>query len=152
MRSLPELIASMQAALADIGGYWSFVDNNGDCYGVLDGKISRTLTSNNVHTLAFLSTWSTGQQVQTWFDVKADKSGIVVWGIGFDDNAPVTETEIVHVLPSGAFVSLAKSPNNTCSADWPLAAMTAGNNEVMFFMTSKAGRYGATTRLSKPQS
>lgn len=120
---------------------------------LLDEQGGRILVSDGVHTLIFFSTWGTGQHVHVWFDVKADKSGIVIWGTGFDDmQGPVTETEIVHVLPSGAFVSLAKCPQPICQADWPTSQMTAGQaNEVLFFMTSAAGRYGASTRISKPQ-
>lgn len=117
---------------------------------LLDENGGKILIADGVHTLTFMSTWGTGQHVHVWYDVKADRSGIVVWGAGFDDNSPVTETEIVQVLASGQFVSLAKCMAKTCSVDWPRTSMAPGNNEIMFFMTSAAGRYGATTRLTRP--
>lgn len=144
MRSLlAALLLSTQTALAGFltdgaGGY--LLDENG----------GRILIADGVHTLMFMSEWGTGQHVSVWYDVKADRSGITVWGTGFDDNSPVTETEIVQVLASGQFVSLAKCAAHTCSVDWPRTSMAPGNNEIMFFMTSSAGRYGATTRLTRP--
>lgn len=118
---------------------------------LLDDKGGKILIADGVHTLTFMSEWGTGQHVHVWFDVKADRSGIVIWGAGFDDKqGPVTETEIVQVLANGQFVSLAKCQANACTADWKTSSMAPGNNEVMFFMTSSAGRYGATTRLTRP--
>lgn len=144
MRSLAALLLSTQIALAGF-----LTDGRGGF--LLDEQGGKILVEDGVHTLTFLSTWGTGQHVHVWFDVKADRSGIVIWGAAFDDKTPpVTQTEIVQVLPTGGRVSLAKCPASTCSIDWPRTSMPAGNNEIMFFMTSAAGLYGATTRISRP--
>lgn len=149
MRSLA-LLLSMQTALAGflLDGSGGFLLNT------IGGKI---LISDGVHTLWFESTWGTRQRVKAWFDVKADGSGIVIWGEGIEDNAPVTATEIVYVLSTGQRVSLAKCAASECSVDWPTARMPAGNNEILFIMTSADKNpngtpklYGATTRITKP--
>ena len=119
---------------------------------LLDTKGGRILISDNVHTLTFLSNWGSGQTVSVWFDVLADKSGIHIWGTGLDAHSPVTQTEVVHVLPDGTHVSLLKCPQPICDVIWPTSQMTAGQaNEILFYMTSSAGLYGASTRISKPQ-
>ncbi len=107
---------------------------------------------NNIHTLTFLSNWGTGQTISVWFDLLADKSAIHVWGTGLDANLPVVKTEIVHVLPSGSFITLLTCPQPICDVIWPREQMTDGQaNEILFFMTLSNGeRYGASTRISKP--
>lgn len=143
------ILALALASLPASAGY--LIDGNGGF--LLDDRGGKLLVSDNVHTLTFLSTWGTGQSIEAWFDVHADKSAITVNGRAADTSSPVVSTEIVHVLPTGVFVSLALCHADTCTVDWPATAMTAGQaNEVLFYLTNAAGvRYGASTRISKPQ-
>lgn len=119
---------------------------------LLDEEGGRVVLVGDVHSLSFRSDWGTGQHISAVFDVNSDHSGIGVSASAVDDNSPVTETEIVHVLPSGVFVSLQKCNAPRCEVNWPRESMTDGQaNEVLFYMTNAVGaRYGASTRISKP--
>jgi hypothetical protein len=105
----------------------------------------------SVHNLSFTSDWGTGQHLLVTFDVAEDKSAVLIWGSATDDNLPITATQIAHVLADGTRIVLASSRTEQCKVTWPASEMIVGQaNEILFYMTSSAGMFGASTRISKP--
>lgn len=116
-----------------------------------DGLCGPILQSGGGHCLAFHSEWPTGQVIEVGFDVKVDKTAISIGGKA--TSPTLISTQIAYVPSPNVYQTLKLcAGSDQCSYDWPSSVQPSTQaNEIIFFMTDASGRWGASTRISRPQ-